>query len=202
MRAATLGGGANHVVLGKRDQGGTVMAGERLVGLSPRHDDLARNSVDVVPFHVRDGRFRTRTMGRDRRRGQSTMATWKRAPLVLSLLFLPACSGGVAHNSLTATSPRPGANDHLPASSANATLASPPANDASFTCATQTSGGTPGLLAQLTDVRTATHPGYDRITFQFARPAAPPSSSLAAAEVPSFALTSQASANFARGDGL
>src|ERR1700730_2903511 len=122
------------------------------------------------------------------------MPTWKRAPLVLSLLLLPACSGGVALNSLTATSPQPGAHD--------ATLASPPANDASFTCATQTSGGTPGLLAQLTDVRTATHPGYDRITFQFARPAASPSSSLAAPEVPSFALTSQASANFARGDGI
>jgi hypothetical protein len=51
-------------------------------------------------------------------------------------------------------------------------------------------------------VRVASHAGYDRITFHFAPPAAPPSGSGVTAGVPRFTLTSQGSAEFARGGGI
>src|SRR2546426_11474904 len=95
------------------------------------------------------------------------MSTLRRAALLLVLpALLAACSASVP-----GTAGKPPAR---PASSAPGLTASPAVTQAtsaptsaSFTCSNQLSGGKPGMV-QLTDVRVASHPGFDRITFQFA----------------------------------
>ncbi len=54
-----------------------------------------------------------------------------------------------------------------------------------FSCSDRT-GGSSSASSQLTEVRVAHHPGYDRITFEFA------------GAIPSYRLTSQTSAQFLR----
>jgi hypothetical protein len=73
----------------------------------------------------------------------------------------------------------------------NTTQGTPtPAVTESFSCAAQ-SGGDATLAAQLTDVRTAHHVGFDRLTFEFA----PPGSG-GAPGIPAYTVSSRPSTRF------
>jgi len=61
-----------------------------------------------------------------------------------------------------------------------------------FTCQDRGGGAGGGPTMQLTDVRVAHQPGYDRIVFEFAAPAG------GTARVPAYALSRQASPNFVK----
>lgn len=61
-----------------------------------------------------------------------------------------------------------------------------------FTCQDRSGGASGSATMQLTDVRIAHQPGYDRLVFQFAAPAG------ATARVPAYTLSRQASANFVK----
>lgn len=63
----------------------------------------------------------------------------------------------------------------------------------SFSCS-PVSGGTATSEAQLTDVRSAHHPGFDQITFEFAAPV----TGGPLAKLPAYTVVSQPSANFVR----
>ena len=124
------------------------------------------------------------------------MSTLRRAALVLILpALLAACSASVPGTA--------GKTPARPASSASGLTASPAAGPAvtsapsssSFACSNQLSGGTPSLV-QLTDVRVASHPGFDRITFQFAGAGSYPATGRAA--VPVYKLAMLPSPNFVR----
>lgn len=60
-----------------------------------------------------------------------------------------------------------------------------------FTCADRSGGSSGGAAMQLTAVRVAHQPGYDRIVFEFAAPGGTP-------RVPSYTLSRQASAHFVK----
>src|SRR5205807_2917395 len=132
-------------------------------------------------------------------KGDLEMSTLRRAALLLVLpALLAACSASVP-----GTAGKPLAR---PASSAPGLTASPAAGpavtqatsaptSASFTCSNQLSGGKPGMV-QLTDVRVASHRGFDRITFQFAGAGSYPATGQAA--VPVYQVAMMPSANFVR----
>jgi hypothetical protein len=61
-----------------------------------------------------------------------------------------------------------------------------------FTCQDRSGGASGSATMQLTDVRIAHQPGYDRLVFEFAAPAG------ATARVPAYTLSRQASANFVK----
>jgi hypothetical protein len=98
--------------------------------------------------------------------------------LLVTLVLMGACGNGEPESGTTTTSTTSTSTTTASTTTAVATpspTASPPA--ASQACAPVTGGGQ--TFVQLTDVRVGTHPGYDRVTFEFAppssgTPAAPP----------------------------
>lgn len=115
--------------------------------------------------------------------------------LVLALVSLtPACTGGREAGLQPSQSPPPAASAGTPSPQAPST--SPPganatpgqtASPASQDCAPVKGGGDTFLV--LSAVRVGTHPGFDRVTFEFKEPSSPPASPAAAGTLPRYELT-------------
>ncbi len=87
-------------------------------------------------------------------------------------LVLAACGGGTsassaASSAATSESPIPSGAPIEPSASGTPLPTVEPSGDAGFACDLPVEGGGPPLRANITDVRAATHDGYDRIVFQF-----------------------------------
>jgi hypothetical protein len=114
------------------------------------------------------------------------MVTLKRAPVLLGVaLLLAACGGVPAKSSADRSRPSPSPAAAAPTGGATVEPGTAQAANGPFTCGSKTGGNAAGG-GQLTAVRAAQHPGYDRITFEFQ----------AASGVPAYRLEPQSAAAF------
>ncbi len=107
---------------------------------------------------------------------------------LIGCLLLAGCGAGAAGAGSGAAGPT---HSSAPAAPSSAPPTASLASD--YSCATRT-GGDAASMAQLTAVRTAHHPGFDQITFQYAAPV----TGGALARVPAYTVSSRSTAAFSR----
>lgn len=128
------------------------------------------------------------------------MRYMKRAVLSFAVLaVLAGCAGSTSvrlpAKPAATPNPQPSVASSPPVSAASSAAAAPagqgnePTAAGPFICGTLAGGA--ATAAQLNDVRVASHPGYDRVTFQFAAVGGGPVS-----HVPVYTIKRQGSANF------